>query len=388
MHNDQGPPDILPPRGEEDIGGVTSAIAKVEVDTQIATAKQWPRSIKKATLNAIELATSSREIAEGCYYAIPREGKTITGPSIELAVILASTWGNLRYGARPVASDAKFVYAQGVCHDLEANNQFSFNATRRITKKNGARYGDDMIGVTMAAACSIALRNAILKVIPNYREVYAAVLTFLQGDEKGHPDRRVRCVEAFGKIGVSVEKLLAKMERKCVEDLTAADVFDLRGFYTAIREETVSVDTIFASDDAEKTDAKAKGIVDQLKKKNRPTTRGQPKAQSQPAQPAPSSQPAESTEPTEPPSPGEITPTSIETRIRDLYRARKSFRGVIVTSLFGATPIKDCPLESLERADAILNEFEAQETRPEDAKQLSECFVAAAEIVDAASDLS
>lgn len=53
--------------------------------------------------------------------------------------------------------------AQGVFHDLERNVAITYEVRRRIVDKNGRRYKPDMIGVTANAACSIALRNAILR---------------------------------------------------------------------------------------------------------------------------------------------------------------------------------------------------------------------------------
>jgi hypothetical protein len=58
------------------------------------------------------------------------------------------------------------VTAQGVCHDLQSNTFIAYEVRRRITGKGDRKYSDDMIGVTGNAASSIALRNAILKIIP------------------------------------------------------------------------------------------------------------------------------------------------------------------------------------------------------------------------------
>ncbi len=68
---------------------------KASIDIQISTAKAFPRNIKRATDNAIAIATLDVDTAKTCTYSVPRGGKAITGPSVHLAKILAQQWGNL-----------------------------------------------------------------------------------------------------------------------------------------------------------------------------------------------------------------------------------------------------------------------------------------------------
>src|SRR5678816_4803120 len=98
------------------------------------------------------------------FYSLPRGGRNIVGPSVRFAEVVASSWGNIRSGARIIDIDDKFITAQGQCFDLEKNICVQVEVKRRITKKDGKRYDDDMIGVTGNAACSISLRNAVFKV--------------------------------------------------------------------------------------------------------------------------------------------------------------------------------------------------------------------------------
>lgn len=141
---------------------MVAMLNKSEIDQQIATAKQYPRSIKRFHTEALQMVTLNERVAESCIYALPRDGKTIEGASARFAEIVASAWGNCRAGARVVSDQGDFVTAQGVFHDLERNVAITYEVQRRITDKRGNRYKPDMIGVTANAACSIALRNAIL----------------------------------------------------------------------------------------------------------------------------------------------------------------------------------------------------------------------------------
>jgi hypothetical protein len=135
---------------------------------QIATAKQYPRSITSSLKEAMTLATLDEETAASMFYALPREAaKRSRVPSARLAEIMAYSWGNLRVDADIVAEDKTTVTAMGTCFDLEKNVAVRVRVKRRITdKQRGKRYNEDMIGVTSNAAISIALRNCVFKVVP------------------------------------------------------------------------------------------------------------------------------------------------------------------------------------------------------------------------------
>lgn len=233
-------------------GGAVSALAldtmtRAEIDVQIATAKRYPRSIDRFLKTAETMATLSVEIAESCFYALSRQGKRIEGPSVRLAEICATAYGNLRYGARMVGEDKRFVTAQGVTHDLENNNACTVEVKRRITNRNGETYNDDMIGVTSAAAASIALRNAILRVVPRsyVEKILVAAKKVAIGDASTLVDRRARALDWFRKAGVTDERLLAKLAKPSIEDLDLADLELMTGMRTAIKDGMTSLDEQF-----------------------------------------------------------------------------------------------------------------------------------------------
>ena len=142
------------------------AIERVQTDVQITTAKRYPRVLSVVKKSMLEFATLDEETAASCFYTILREDKTIQGPSARMAEIALSCFQNIKAGARIIANDGKTITAQGVCHDLQNNVCVSVEVRRRITYKSGRTYSDDMQVVTGNAACSIALRNATLKVVP------------------------------------------------------------------------------------------------------------------------------------------------------------------------------------------------------------------------------
>ena len=245
----------------DDVQEITSVSAleslnKSEIDIQISTAKRYPRSILKFKNEALSMATLDEETASSCFYALKRDAKLIEGPSIRLAEIIGSAWGNLRYGARIIETGDRFVTAQGVCHDLEKNICANVEVRRRITTKEGRRYSDDMIGVTCNAACSVALRNAIFKVVPMAyaKDIYEKAKTVAVGDTQTLSKRRDQMVTHFAKSGVSLEMILTLLEKKGLEDIGLEELATLKGIATAIKDGETTIDQAFGKINGEPTD--------------------------------------------------------------------------------------------------------------------------------------
>lgn len=220
-----------------------------EVDMQVATAKKYPRSIKRFRERILELATIDKETAEECWYALPRGGKVIEGPSVRFAEIVAASYGNLRVASRHVNTGEKFVSCEGVCWDLENNVAMKSTVNRRITGRRG-RFDDDMIGVTIAAANSIASRNAVFKVVPKaiFQRSLDEVKKIAMGSGRTITEVRKAIVEHFKGMNVPVAQLLSLTGRNGLEDLTLEDATMLRGVATAIKEGTTTIAEVFSPD--------------------------------------------------------------------------------------------------------------------------------------------
>jgi hypothetical protein len=259
MNNDEVSGELLgPDDGVEYIDGSTALMAlnKSEIDTQITTAKRYPRSIKQFKQNAMELACLDEETAGSMFYVLPRGGKKIEGPSTRLAEVVGSSWGNLRYGSRVVSTDDKFVTAQGACFDLEKNIAITVEVKRRITDKNNKRYNDDMITVTSNAACSIALRNAIFKIVPFavVKTIYEQARLTSVGKADSLEAKRGKMLDWFTKAGATQEQVLAAIGRPGVDDVTLDDLITLRGLANAIKEGEATIEAVLgpAPDKAKK----------------------------------------------------------------------------------------------------------------------------------------
>lgn len=232
--------------------GTLALLNRGEIDMQIATAHKYPRSIKRFRDEVQQMVTLNEQVAGECVYALPRDGKTIEGPSARFAEVVASAWGNSRAGARVVNDQGDFVTAQGVFHDLEKNVAITYEVQRRITNKNGQRFKADMIGVTANAACSIALRNAILKGVPKafWADMYDAARQCIMGDIKTLANRRADAIAVFQRYGVMPAQIFERLEVSGEEDITLEHLLTLRGLLTAIKEGDTTAELAFAKDAA------------------------------------------------------------------------------------------------------------------------------------------
>ena len=227
---------------------VLGTIARAELHQAIVIAHTFPRSLKQFQNECMDMATLNEQVAAECIYAIPRDGKTIEGPSARLAEIVASAWGNCRAGARVVDEGPEFITAQGIFHDLERNVSITYEVRRRITDKRGKRFSADMIAVTGNAACSIALRNAVFKGVPKafWSNIYDAARLAAIGDVKTIANKRADALAYLQKMGVTPGQVLRVLNVVGVEDIGTDQLVTLRGLMTAIRDGEASVDSVFA----------------------------------------------------------------------------------------------------------------------------------------------
>lgn len=230
----------------------SSMIVKAELDIQITTAKAYPRDISKFIENATALALCDEETAESCFYCLirtDREGKRteIKGPSIRLAEIAMSCWGNIHVGTRIIENDGKTVTAQAVAWDLEKNVKIVRDVKRSILTKAGKTFSQDMQVITGNAAAAIALRNAIIAIVPKalVNRVYEAAIRYAVGDQKKLSQKANAVIDRFSKLGVDKDHILRFFEKEKVDELTADDVQNLIGIGTAIKEGWLQIDNAF-----------------------------------------------------------------------------------------------------------------------------------------------
>lgn len=231
-----------------------TAIASAEIDRQIATARSFPRDIRRVKDKVTTLATLDEETAQECLYALVRgkrdgDNKPIEGPSIRLAEIAAQCFGNCRVDARVVAINRveKYVEAEGVFHDLETNMATRSTVRRRISTKNGHLFSEDMIVVTGNAACAIARRNAILQGIPRglYRPAYQAARDVVAGKVEALSKNRERAIQAFAAYGVKPEQIFERLGVASEMEITRDHIATMRAMFATIKNGEATIEEMF-----------------------------------------------------------------------------------------------------------------------------------------------
>ncbi len=221
---------------------VLEAITKSEVAMQLDAAHRWPRDVNRFLSEAEVLATFSKETAKSCIYTLPgrsQDGKAITGPSVRLAEMCATAWGNLHTGARIIDIGQRAVTAQAVAWDLEKNLRLSIEVQRGIVTKNGQRFGDDMIRVTGMAAISIALRNAIFRIVPRalVNHIYDKAEQKATGvtDNTFAQERDAAMGWFVNKRGIAPDRIYARLGIPDLAAMTPEHLATLFGIGTAIK---------------------------------------------------------------------------------------------------------------------------------------------------------
>lgn len=238
-----------------------SAINKSEVDIQVATAKAYPRDIEQSLKRIKQLATIDDETAQNCFYALKRGDTLIEGPSVRLAEIIGTAWGNLRVQARIIGNDGKVITAQGIAHDLETNFAASVEVKRRITDRSGRTYNDDMQLVTGNAAASIAFRNALLKVVPSAvtHRIVAEVREVAKGKALSLEQRVANMLKWYESVGVTRQQVFAHIGVANADMITEEKADYLRGLAVAIKEGSTTVRDTFG--DGAKSQSEAQAAV-------------------------------------------------------------------------------------------------------------------------------
>lgn len=286
------------------------ALERAAIDTQVATAHQYPRSLEKFKKRALEMATLDEDTAESCIYCRPvgkeKDEKTgkwkekiVEGPSIRLAEIVGCSYGNLRVASRIVEQTPRFVKCEGVCHDLESNYAGKSEIMESTVNKDGIPYSERMRAVTAKVALAKAYRDAIFKVVPRAlcKPVAEAAKKVAKGTGKPLEERRKRVQAWISTLKIAEERVFAVLGVDGWSDVGEDELMILTGLKTAIQDG----DTIDETFPRIESPEAAKSKVPQ-----QPGQKPQEKAsksQEKKAEPPP---------PTTPPQPKETEPTDAE----------------------------------------------------------------------------
>jgi hypothetical protein len=237
--------EVVPPSANE-------AIESAAINSQIATAKRYPRSLQAFKQRATDMACIDEETAESCLYRRPvgmKDGQQqyAEGMSVRMAEIVGASYGNLRVQSQIVEQTERFVRARGTAIDLESNFASSSEVIESTVKKDGRPYDERMRIVIAKSALAKARRDATFSVVPRAlaKPVETAVRKLLMGDTETLTKRREKVVAWIGKLGIDPKRVYAALGIKGESDLGMEQLEALTGIRTAIRDNEVTLDEAF-----------------------------------------------------------------------------------------------------------------------------------------------
>lgn len=242
----------------------TAVLVRAEIDSQVATAKAYPRDLERCFAKAIKTACFNQRIAQSCIYSKPVDGKQMTGASIRLAEIMISAWGNMHCSTRLTKNDGKFIAVEGIIIDRETNVIYCESVERSIMtsakpgKDGKARtprqYSYDMQQNTAAAAASIALRKAAFRLFGKefVEVIYEAARAVALGAEKAVTGEtqsfevtRTKAIEQFAKNGIPPMKIFEYFGVSTIEELDMSCLETMVGIKNAIMDKTLAKENAF-----------------------------------------------------------------------------------------------------------------------------------------------
>lgn len=235
------------------ITAVEQARAVAEVAAAVQVAQMNPRDMNRAWAE-MQAACGRLALAERAFYAVPNRGR---GPSVHLARELARIWGNLDYGVHELSRDDArgMSEVRAFAWDQQTNVRSSRTLQvphLRMVKVKGEQTRQPLIDLgdvylNNQNIGARAVREAIFTVLPADFVAEAQAIckaTIERGDGKPLQTRIAEMVKAFTGIGVTVQRIEARLDRKRGQ-WSAADVADLGVVYQSIDRRETSVDDQF-----------------------------------------------------------------------------------------------------------------------------------------------
>ena len=229
-----------------------AVMEQVMIDTQIATAKRYPRSLSQFQQRARSMATLDEETAQSCIYRRPvgkENGKDVyaEGESIRLAEIVAASYGNIRVRSMITEITPTHVKAVAMAHDLETNYAMAAEVVESTLNKWGKPYSERMRLVVAKAAQSKAIRDAIFRVVPKSmcKAIALAAKDVALGKGLTLQQRRERTMGWIHGLGIGAYRVFAALGITGVEELMEGQLLTLTGLRTAIKDGDITVEEAF-----------------------------------------------------------------------------------------------------------------------------------------------
>lgn len=211
-----------------------------QVQGQIILAKKFPRD-ETAAFNSIVKACKRYSLADVAAYKFPRGDKTVTGPSIRLAEMIAQYWENMEYGWEELERTEGRSRCEAYCWDMQRNLRkvVKFEVLHTMKAKGFMKKLTDPRDIYEHCAnqASRRVRACILALIPG--DIIEAALdeckkTLAKGDGSQTLEDRIRnLVVRFADVGVTQE-MLEKRLGHTMDITTGEEIADLIPIYRVI----------------------------------------------------------------------------------------------------------------------------------------------------------
>lgn len=237
--------------------------AIAEVQAMVVIAQQNPRDIDRA-VSQMTQSCSQSALAERAFYAFPRAGGQVTGPTIHLARELARVWGNVTYGVTELSRDDFKGESEMLAYawDVETNTRSAhiFISPHARDTKRGRQKLNDLRDIYESNANQGArrVREMIFAVLPGWFTEQAVSLchqTLNGGNGQPLPERIRGAIDKFSSVGIGGALLEGKVGKPST-DWTAEDVARLAVLWTSIdRGEITKAEAFPESVDAQRVTA-------------------------------------------------------------------------------------------------------------------------------------
>ena len=253
-------------------------LATAQIQSRYQIAVRFPRDIERVRQEMLRECSrpsfctpdESKNGSSIAIYRVPRAKTNIEGVTIRFAEMAARSYRNLGIEVQGIGEDQSFKRYQVTCTDYESNLFFTemvdvpksiersyAKDTDTVLSTRTNSFGkpvytiigtDDDLAMKRNALISKATRNLIMKHLPGWlvEECIEKVKQTAQAKDAADPDAAKRKLyDAFAGLGVSALHLSEYLGHN--NALSPAELEDLRGYYSGIREGVTSWREIVAA---------------------------------------------------------------------------------------------------------------------------------------------
>lgn len=232
--------------------------AVAEVVAAVRVAQEVPRDMLRVQAQ-MEISCTNKSMAERAFFAVPRAGKTVSGPSVHLARELARCFGNFQSGLKEMHRDdvegmsEMMAYAWDVENNTRSELTFIVPHKRdRTDKRTGDKTPEALVSLAdiytnNANQGARRLRTVILGLLPEWYVDRAKTLctkTLEDGGGIPLPRRIAEMVAWYDKQGI-VRSQLEQNRGRASGEWTDHDVAQLSILGKSLKSGEISRDEAF-----------------------------------------------------------------------------------------------------------------------------------------------